>query len=69
MPPNCKFRCLGCSRENPEPPIEKTINGIPCESVRPSCHHESAQGAFVRAGLSLSRRALLNGESLVATAS
>ncbi|MBP6948927.1 MAG: hypothetical protein KBC41_03710 [Candidatus Pacebacteria bacterium] len=46
--PNCKYGCTGCKKTKPDGPIEKVIRGVMYYSVKPSCHHNSACGAFER---------------------
>jgi hypothetical protein len=46
--PNCHFHCTGCTRDKPDAPQEKMINGIAHVSVRPACHPEVEIHPYMR---------------------
>ena len=52
----CKYSCVGCTKTEPDGPIEKMMYGVLYYSVKPSCHHNASQGAFERGFPSSERR-------------
>lgn len=48
--PNCRFDCMGCTKENPDPPQMKMINNIPHLSVRPGCHPRVEEHPYTPGG-------------------